>query len=342
MRIIAILFVIFNHTNTMGFVRFATRNPGSISFWLNLGNAVFCKFNVPLFFIISGALMLGKPQERIKDLFKKRIMKYIVILIVFSAFYAISNTILCGYQYTLESFLQTLYSSNIKYHLSFLYSYIAFLIMLPLLKAFCEEMQDKHFVYLIIICGITKLLPIIQYLLWKGKVSINSTIIPSLPLYALVLPLIGYFLEQRVQIQQIKRWLWPIWLINVLCIALCCYTTFVKGVDTGVFSESDSQTFFGNFAFINSIAIYCTIKVLFSRINLNNHIEKYLIMFGSTCFGVYLLHPFFKDMPYMKPFVQLLNSSSLPDICVTWIYVLSMFVPSVILTLLIRKCSKLL
>lgn len=342
MRIFATFFVIFNHTNEEGFVMFATREPGSVLFWLDLANAIFCKFAVPLFFIISGAMMLHKQQESMKELFTKRVLKYFVILVAFSLFYAVSDSILINKETTVDAFLKTIYSTNVKYHLGFLYSYLAYLIMLPLLKSFCKGMENKHFIYLLIIYSINRLLPIVQYLLWKESLTIHSNIAPSLPIYAFVLPLVGYYLEHRVQLDDMQKNIWIIWLINIICIALSCLATYVKGIDTGKFSESESQTYFSNFAFINAISIYCTIKVCFHHIKSHIHIEKWIILIGSLCFGVYLFHPLFKDMPYIKPLLQTLSSSGIPKIIVAWIYVLCLFIPSALLTQLIRKAAKIL
>ena len=49
-RIIAVFFVIFNHTGTMGYFLFASYEPRSIQYWIYLFISVFCKISVPLFF----------------------------------------------------------------------------------------------------------------------------------------------------------------------------------------------------------------------------------------------------------------------------------------------------
>lgn len=49
MRIIAIFFVIFNHTGNKGFFLFSQHQAGGMQFWIYLLVSVFCKFSVPLF-----------------------------------------------------------------------------------------------------------------------------------------------------------------------------------------------------------------------------------------------------------------------------------------------------
>lgn len=74
LRLIAIYFVIFNHTGVNAYQAYATKEPGSLLYNIYLIMAIVCKIAVPLFFMISGATLLGK-TESIKDLYFKRIFK---------------------------------------------------------------------------------------------------------------------------------------------------------------------------------------------------------------------------------------------------------------------------
>lgn len=65
MRIFAAFFVIFTHTGDRGFFLFSLYDNHSPQFWIYLMFTVFCKVSVPLFFMITGALMLGKDPEPI-------------------------------------------------------------------------------------------------------------------------------------------------------------------------------------------------------------------------------------------------------------------------------------
>ena len=63
MRIIAAFFVIFNHTSSVGHFLFSRYSDHSIQYWPYMLIAAFCHFSVPLFFMISGALLLGRDDE---------------------------------------------------------------------------------------------------------------------------------------------------------------------------------------------------------------------------------------------------------------------------------------
>lgn len=83
LRIIAIYCVLFNHTN--GFLLYATHYPLPSSY-LYLIISILSKVAVPIFFMISGALLLGK-DESYQELLRKRILKYTIVLIIISFFY---------------------------------------------------------------------------------------------------------------------------------------------------------------------------------------------------------------------------------------------------------------
>ena len=86
MRIIACFFVIFNHTETNGYFLFSLYDKHSLQFWIYLFLSVFCKFSVPLFFTISGALMLDREPEPLNRLWRYRILKMVIILVTWSLF----------------------------------------------------------------------------------------------------------------------------------------------------------------------------------------------------------------------------------------------------------------
>lgn len=62
LRILACFMVVLNHFDP-GFYAFHNKQQGTVSYWLLLAFSVFCKFAVPLFFMISGALLLKKTNQ---------------------------------------------------------------------------------------------------------------------------------------------------------------------------------------------------------------------------------------------------------------------------------------
>ena len=63
LRIVAALFVLFNHTGEEGFFLFAAWPATSPLCWAYLSLSILCKAAVPLFFMASGALLLTDKRE---------------------------------------------------------------------------------------------------------------------------------------------------------------------------------------------------------------------------------------------------------------------------------------
>ncbi|MGN1235339.1 MAG: acyltransferase family protein, partial [Christensenellaceae bacterium] len=81
LRVFAIFGVIFNHTYDKGYFLFATRPIGSFPFWVEMALSIGCKCSVPIFFAISGALLLGK-DEPLSVIWRRRILRMAILLLV--------------------------------------------------------------------------------------------------------------------------------------------------------------------------------------------------------------------------------------------------------------------
>lgn len=82
LRIVAILGVLYNHTNRRGYCLYAF-SEARICQDFYIGIATLAATAVPIFFMISGALLLPK-KESLKELFQKRILRMVLVLLVFS------------------------------------------------------------------------------------------------------------------------------------------------------------------------------------------------------------------------------------------------------------------
>ena len=82
LRFLCIWLVMFTHTSTAGFSIYLSR-PDSFFFPLYMAVPFWVKTAVPIFFMISGALLLGK-EETISVIFKKRISRFLQIIFIFS------------------------------------------------------------------------------------------------------------------------------------------------------------------------------------------------------------------------------------------------------------------
>lgn len=333
LRIIAILFVVFNHTGAKGFTLFAHRPLGSLQFWCYLFISIFCKFAVPVFFCISGALMLNREEESLVVLWRKRILKIVFTLIVFSAVYCLNDAFLAGTKVEFKTFVVQLYSSTLKYHLWYLYAYIAYLASIPFLQNMAKHLSDKYFYYMIGITAFFDLLRFVEYFLWKGTLGMNSWLKVSWLTTAIVIyPCVGYFLEHRVNINSVGKKLPILWFINILYLALSCYTTYFMGKVSG---DCTSESFHNSF--INSISIYLTIKFLCNNIKWKPIFSTLVYSLGSCTFGIYLLHPLIKDTQLFKQLQGAILSTGMNQMVAVWIFVLCVVICCWLVTWILKK-----
>lgn len=291
MRIIAAFFVIFNHDE--GFWLFAQYSVGSKRFYVYLFMSLFCKFAVPLYLMISGALLFSREPEGIKNVYIKRIFRMVLSLVVVSTLYYSHNVYMHPETdvFNLKTLLVMIYSSNkISVHLGFIYTYIAFLVATPLLYVLAHGMDDRLYRYVFFIAIMLDVLSIIGYKVSSGTVSLNIKAIPEWMIGAIVLfPLAGFYLENRVKITRNKLLL--LWGVNLVSLAVCCYMVYFNWKVNGWLD----QAFHGYFLVLHAGTIYITVKYCFERYHLNFYIEKAILSMGSCTFGIYLLHQFFNQ-----------------------------------------------
>lgn len=96
--------------------------------------------------MIEGALLLGK-EESIRDVYTKRVFRYIVILVVVSFLYWLWQFHYNISVATFRVFWKNLYSHHMSTQLWYLYSYFGLLIMLPLLRRLAGVLK-KNDIYI--------------------------------------------------------------------------------------------------------------------------------------------------------------------------------------------------
>ena len=281
LRILACIMVIFNHTNERGFYKILTLT-GRPYIWRSFFS-ILCKCAVPIFFMISGALLLKK-EESIKDTYK-RIPKILIDLILFSLIYIYIDSILI---------LSTSY-----WHLWYLYAYIAFIITLPFMRKFAKSLDFKTSIYLLVLSLLTMgINPIVNNYLIK----LNNNLLPYWTLTNIfIYPIIGYILENIIDIKKIKLkhiiGIWIILIISIIIGEVCEHYFLLK------YPASKDETFLTNFSLLHALTFFVTIKYFVKGIHINKLCYSIITETGKNVFGIYLIHilflckiPFFNNI----------------------------------------------
>lgn len=340
LRVLAIFFVIFNHTGENGFFLFAHYKSTEIQYWLYLGISVFCKFSVPMFFMISGALMMEKEEPQLRKIWAVKIPRILLTLTVFSFGYYIFDCYRnLNMTFSWKEFWVRLYSSNLKYHLWYLYLYIAYLICMPFLYTMVKHLTDMNFIYMIILTVVFNgILSTLEYGLGQGNVSLNGNVKNLWALTTIVLyPSIGHYLNHIDMNKINKKILCLFWGINIICIGLSCYLTYYKSVVTGILNEGESQSFHGTYIIINCITLFITVRYITNCVRISGMIEKIILSLGSCIFGIYLWHAWFKSLPIYDRILDKLHHTGLNYMLSIWIVCLLLMLVSYLTTLIMSK-----
>ncbi|MBP1575773.1 MAG: acyltransferase family protein [Oscillospiraceae bacterium] len=282
LRTIAIYFVMFNHTG--GFFYFAKSIDDPL-YYFYMSVSVLCKVAVPVFFMITGALLLKK-EETLKTLITKRILKFSLILVTISLFYYL----LLNRNWSVTDFAEKVYSTNITTGLWYLYSYIGILFMLPILRKLVKNLTEKEYLY-IFICHLlfVGVVPILEYLIWQGEVTLNNNFSTMLfTINNVYYVLLGYYCENILDIKKItsKNIAYGI-LLSLIAIAVSCCMTNYKINIIGTEDNNALESFFSSLISIPSFTLYVVFRKLCAK-EIPQRVEMFIAEIGGSVFGAYL------------------------------------------------------
>lgn len=149
-------------------------------------------------FMVSGALLLHK-DEPLRVILKKRILRFAVVLSAGSALiylYKYSKGYISGI--SPADFAKRLYTGNITVPYWYLYSYLAYLLMLPFLRKLAKAMSNRDFILLFSLYFLVQSLQILQFLIWRDGTSYSQYFNLFFRQKNIVFPLLGYYIEHRL------------------------------------------------------------------------------------------------------------------------------------------------
>lgn len=285
LRLICIFLVMFNHTAPTGYLAYVGEN-NAIKYFLYLFFSVACKMAVPVFFMISGALLLGK-KEPITVLLKKRVIRMLIVLILISIPYYLWLS--KDSPKNLMSFFQAIYSEEVIPSLWYLYAYLAFLLMLPFLRAMVFNMKENEYRYLIFLQLIFSVLYCVvdNFISTGHNSSFNLGIVLETNLFY---PMIGYYIDKVVDKKCFnKRNYLILTMASIVSIAVTCVVSILfYGVYSSTFDNHIYETFFNMLIAVPSLSIFFIFKGLI-KIDSNSRAGRIICTLGDSVFGLYLV-----------------------------------------------------
>lgn len=338
LRIISIVLVIFNHTGTRGYFLWALTEKG-ILFWIYLFCSLACKIAVPLFWMISGSLLLAK-EETIWVLYRKRIFKMGITLLVFSFLQYLylvhtDDTL----TFSLFTFCKKLYGDKLAVSYWYLYAYLGMLLLLPMLRSMAKHMSRKEYLYLFALSLIIHgLLPMAEYLVGQGRISVNANLTAAMFTQNMILFLAGHYFGNVIDEKELSGKKVLLFLGSGLAaIMLSGAMTLYKANVQGSVKEGESQTFYMSLILIPTGAVFYAARYFFgcrAERRRNVYVEKLILLLGSAAFGVMLMENIGRDsllwiyqslFPYCGRFFA----------CILW--VLAVWIVGTIVILLLKR-----
>ena len=265
LRIVAALFVLFNHTGEEGFFLFAAQPATSPLCWAYLSLSILCKAAVPLFFMASGALLLtDKREEPPRVTLTRRAGRMAAVLLLTSLGYEIWHCRLWETPFSVLHFLEGLYQGSICTPLWYLYAYLGMLVCLPLLRRLAQGLRDAEFRYwircLLLFQGVV---PVAAALLWPDGAPASGFSLGWAAMQAVCYPCLGYFAEHRVPREALSHKAMGKLAAGCLAgVGVSAALTLLAARRSGICTEAQSQSFFTLFTPLYALAIYLGLRRL--------------------------------------------------------------------------------
>ncbi|QCR34269.1 acyltransferase [Lysinibacillus sp. SGAir0095] len=277
LRIFAAFAVVLLHTSAPLLVKITESNTEHFIQGNIINSAT--RWSVPIFFMISGALLLNSKREFDLNFFlKKRFSKILIPFLFFSIFYFLvsSQTV------DIRHFIVGLANNGIATHLWFFYALIAVYLFAPILIIFVKHSNEKINIYILIVwftlCSIVPFINSMIPILNINNFGVFGTYLGYF--------LLGYVLFNR-SFKKTERLI--IYFMGIVGYLMTFIVTHFYSLKAGSFYSILYEYYSPNVLFM-SIAIFVFFKYAF---NFKMKRTKLLTKISALTFGVYLMHPFF-------------------------------------------------
>lgn len=315
LRIIAIFLVVFNHTEHRGFSLYLVEGGSTFNDAVSLVLAILCKIAVPLFFLVSGGLLLHK-DELLRTVVWKRVLRMGVTLVLFSG---ILYFFWCRWGYetepSLRNFVTRVWSEGISEPYWYLYAYTALMLMLPLLRPMVRGLSNTTFLYLFLLHVVYNgLADPLGYMLGIG--SLNGDLYLPLVEQTLFYFIMGYYLAHRFPWELMTRKkLWGLVVTAVLAVA----AMFILTWDDVARHGESTHFFMDSFLCFPVFAVYALVHQWIAKHPLQGRPAKIIRTLGGCVFGTYLLEGILRRelLPlyeFLEPRIHVLPA------CFVWVF----------------------
>lgn len=304
-RIIAVFCIMYQHTGGRG----AEAWMYTESTWVyvtSMTGKIISSIGVPLFWMVSGALLLSK-KESWKKVYGKRIPRFASVLVIFSVIRYFYLCVGKGGGVHAGEFFHRLYTQELFLPYWFLYEYLGILLVLPFLRKLAQNLTEQEAGILFILVVGWNVLNDISYAHLGVGFVIDLHFQDSVSCFIL-----GYLMENCPILRQSGKCGLGLGIGQVVIAisVLYCWSCRQHGVEE-----------LGSLVMLLAIAVYYLNRYMGEKDIWNNTALHYFILWcGSNVFGIYLTEDYLRNLTafiweWSAPYI-----SAVPACCV-WLLV---------------------
>lgn len=287
LRVIALFFVFYAHSGVNGLQYYQTADSAILQ-GLGIFLAGICQFSVPVFFMISGALLLRK-EESIGRVWLHRILPMAIITVIAVAGQYLYMVKMHGVGLSFASFAKLLYSGGAITQQWFLYAYLSFLVILPFLQKLAGAVKEKNFyVYLfVIMAAATTCIPLMESLFDLKDPGMVFPFAATILFY----PLMGYALANFFPAPEKEN---AGKYIAVICVFVVTAVVNLL-MNLHSFKADGSLAYTQWFTYIYACGLFLWVRFACGKMKKGT----FWIFCGSGVFGTYLIETQLKDLLHL-------------------------------------------
>lgn len=339
LRVLSMLAVVLLHTMA-GTLR---ANYGSSQWHFSNVLTALATASVPLFFMVSGALLLSSPHTAsVGYSLKRRLSRVLVPFLVWSLI-AVAYYLAVSWRFggtadwtAAIDKLRHLPASPTAIHFWFMYALIPLYILSPLIKKMVDGLDRNLVIYLFAVwLFFSAVLPTVARFLpesYRPLLLLDPRYDPSLMAGYAGYFVAGYYLA-RLERPVSRAWLLLIVLADLGCVAL---GTWWKTDRLGAYSEI-FKTYSGVFTVVLSCALFLLGKEMLRTRRLGRSSARLVGFLAPLAFGVYLVHNLLVDL--LSRLVPWWPASSIWMVVVSYLVVLAASIALVFVLSIIKPLS---
>lgn len=290
-RVVAIFAVVFLHT-AGGVVNGS--NIGSEYWWVGNFYDSFVRWCVPVFVMISGALLLDPAKkEELSTFYKKRLSKILVPILFWSAFFllwTILMGVVKGRSVSLGDLLKNLISGKPYDHMWFLYMIIMLYAFAPFSRKIIVSSTRREIIIFVIIAFLVSALNAVYSAVDYGQSELfTNRFLSYIPFF-----FIGHLIRTD-EYDVSKNVLWCVFILSSILTAIGCYIIAIN-------INLNAGYYFYGYLSITVIPMSVSIMYLFKLWTTPIFCNRFTGSLSKLTLGVYLVHPIFLEAILLSRF----------------------------------------